>query len=67
MYRITVEEIYENTKNPDDKRFHNLKYIKKIADNIGSLTRGTNRDAESTNDESAIKYNIEDLYAFVKK
>ncbi|MCR5690381.1 MAG: hypothetical protein K6G71_09055, partial [Clostridiales bacterium] len=66
LYRITVEEIYENAKDPNDKRFHNLKYIEKIAENIGSLTRGTDRDAESTNDEPTIDYNIADIYSFVK-
>ena len=49
-------------------RFHNLKYIEKVADNIGSLTRRNNaRGAESTNNVSTTVYSISDLYGFVKK
>lgn len=49
-------------------RFYNLKYIEKVADNIGSLTRRNNaRGAESTNDVSTTVYSISDLYGFVKK
>ena len=68
LYRITVEEIYQNEKYPQDMRFHNLKYIEKVADNIGSLTRGNYaRGAESTNDVSTTIYSIADLYRFVKQ
>ena len=49
-------------------RFYNLKYIEKVADNIGSLTRRNNaRGAESTNDVSPTIYSISDLYGFVNK
>lgn len=65
LYKITIEEQYANYKNAHDKRFHNLKYIKKVADNIGSLTRDLSHDAESTNDASTTTYSISDLFNFV--
>ena len=48
-----------------EKKFHNLKYIEKVADNIGSLTRDLSHDAESTNDASTTTYSISDLFNFV--
>lgn len=66
LYRITVEEIYQDAKHPNDMRFHNLKYIEKVAENIGSLT-ADNQRAESTNDVSTTSYSISKLYDFVKK
>ena len=65
LYKITIEEQYANYKNAHDKRFHNLKYIQKVADNIGSLTRDLSHDAESTNDASTTTYSISDLFNFV--
>ncbi|MBQ2902813.1 MAG: hypothetical protein IJE48_00290 [Clostridia bacterium] len=68
LYKITVEEIFQDPKHPDYKRFHNLKYIEKVAENIGSLTdENKARHAESTNDVSTTKYSVADLFAFVKK
>ena len=49
---------------PQDMRFHNLKYIEKVADNIGSLTH--KNGAETTSDVSTTTYSISDLYEFVK-
>ena len=67
LYRITVEEAFANPLNPHDKRFHNLKYIEKVADSIGSLTHGSKaHGAESTSDVSTTTYSVSDLYGFVK-
>lgn len=66
LYRITVEETFQDPKHPNDMRFHNLKYIEKVADNIGSLTHDKNHSAESTNDVSTTTYSIADLCGFVK-
>ena len=66
LYRITVEEIFKNQKQPDDMRFHNLKYIEKVADNIGSLT-ADKQHAESASDVSTTNYSVCDLYGFVKE
>ena len=30
LYRITVEEYFQDWKHPDAKRFHNLRYIEKV-------------------------------------
>lgn len=46
-------------------RFHNLKYIEKVADNIGSLT-ADNQHAESASDVSTTIISVSDLYRFVK-
>ena len=67
LYRITVEETFQDYKHPNDKRFHNLKYIEKVADSIGSLTPDTSLDAESTNDASTTNYSLSDLYGYVKQ
>ena len=45
-------------------RFHNLKHIQKVADNIGSLTH--KNGAETTSDVSTTKYSVADVYRFVK-
>ena len=65
LYRITVEETFRNEKDPHDMRFHNLKYIEKVADDVGSLTHN-NYGAETTSDVSTTIYSIADLYGFVK-
>lgn len=66
LYKITVEEYYQSKNEPMNKRFHNLRYIEKIAENIGGRTFGKDRSGGSTNDISAM-YSISDLYALVKQ
>lgn len=66
LYRITVEEIFQDPKHPNDMRFHNLKYIEKVAENIGSLTADKQR-AESASDVSTTNYSISNLFDFVKR
>jgi len=44
-----------------------LKYIEKIADNVGGRTFGQDRSGGSTNDISTTEYSIADLFSFVKK
>ena len=67
LYRINVEDVYSGRNNQNDMRFHNLKYIEKIAD----IVSGPNRieyGAESAIDElSAISYTVADLYELVKR
>ena len=67
LYRITVEEYYQSKKQQNEKRFHNLKHIEKIADIAGRRTYDQRRSGGSANGDSAITYSIADLYAFVKK
>lgn len=65
LYKITVEEFFQSKSEPGNKRFHNLRYIEKIADNVGGRTSEKSRSGGSTNDISA-NYSISDLYEFVK-
>ena len=51
----------------DKKVLLELPCNKKVADNIGSLTHGQSRGAESTSDVSTTKYSIADLRGFVKQ
>lgn len=66
IYRITVEDTFADPKHPNDRRLHNLKYIEKVADNIGSLTRNKN-GAESTSNVSTTVYSISDLPDLVNR
>lgn len=66
LYRITIEEIFQDPKHPHDKRFHNLKYIEKVADSIPGLTYADLHSADTVRDESTTKYNVADLYNLVK-
>lgn len=65
LYKITVEESYHDTKNTNERRFHNLRYIEKVA-TVGGRTAGQSLPGVSTNDDVATGYSIADLYGFVK-
>jgi hypothetical protein len=67
LYRITVEEKYQDKKHPHDLRFHNLKYIEKVADFVPGLTYAKLRSADTFRDKSTTTYSVSDLYEFVKK
>ena len=67
LYKITVEEYYQSIKKPSNKRFHNLRYIEKIADIPGGRTFDINRSGGSTNGKSTINYSISDLFKLVKR
>lgn len=67
LYKITVEEYFQSKTEPGNKRFHNLKYIKKVADITGGRTFGQNRSGGSTNGKSTTTYSIADLLDFVKE
>lgn len=67
LYKITVEEYFQSKSEPNNKRFHNLKYIEKIADITGGRTFENARSGGSTNGNSTINYSIANLYDFVKK
>ena len=64
--KITVEEYYQSKTEPDNKKFHNLKYIKKVADLAGGRTSEKTRSGGSTNGKSTTTYSISDLYGYVK-
>ena len=69
LYRITVEDMFQGGRIQNDYRFHNLKYIEKVADLPGRLTDGNQaRRAKSPNSgESTTEYTVADLYRFVKE
>ena len=65
LYKITVEEIFQDSKHPHDKRFHNLKYIEKVADSIPGLTYADLHSADTVRDKSTTTDKVADLYGFV--
>ena len=66
LYKITVEEYFQSKSEPANKKFHNLKYIEKVADLSADALPDNNRSGGSANDKSATTYSISDLYALVK-
>ena len=75
LYKITVEEYFQDWKHPDAKRFHNLRYVEKIAE-IPTKKVAENPEGRQDFDESravsfsenlATKYSLADLYNFVKR
>lgn len=66
LYRITVEESYHDHKRTNEMKFHNLKYIEKVA-TVGGRTADQSLHGVSTVDNIATKYSVSDLYGFVKQ
>ncbi len=66
LYKVTIEEYFQDKNHPDKKRFHNLRYIEKVADIPGGRTYGKNRSGGSTDGESTTKYTVADIYEYVK-
>ena len=66
LYKITIEEYYQSKTEPTNRKFHNLKYIEKVADLAGGRTSEKTRSGGSTNGKSTTTYSISDLYGFVK-
>ncbi len=74
LYKITVEEYYQDWKHPDSKRFHNLRYVekiaeiptKKVAENLEGRQDFDESRAVSFSENPATKYSISDLYHLVK-
>ena len=72
---IAVEEFYQDWKHPNNKRFHNLRYVQKIAD-IPTKKVAKNPEGRQDYKESravsfvenlATTYSIADLYEFVNR
>ncbi len=66
LYRITVEEAYQDIKHTNERSFHNLRYIEKVA-TVGGRTAGQSLHDVSTNDNIATDYIMSEIYDFVKK
>lgn len=67
LYKITVEEFFQSKSEPSNKKFHNLKYIEKVAELPADALAENFRSGGSTNGNSATVYSISDLLDFVKK
>jgi hypothetical protein len=68
LYRINVEDRMQDSKHPQKFLFHNLKHIEIVAEDISRRHFGKNRKrGVSTYNASTTKYNVADLYAFVKR
>lgn len=60
--------MWQSKSNTNDLRFHNLKYIEKVADNIGGPEGSYEKIQPVTAGmKSATEYSIADLYGFVKR
>ncbi len=66
LYKITVEEYFQDIAHANSKRFHNLKYIEKVANLSADALSEINRSGGSTMRVSTTTYTISDLYDFVK-
>ena len=66
LYKITVEKSYHDAKNTNERRFHNLRYVEKVA-TVGGRTAGQSLHGVSTNDDIATDFSIADLYDLVKR
>lgn len=66
LYRVTVEESYHDAKHTNDRSFHNLKYIEKVA-TVGGRSADSNLPGVSTSDNIATEFSVADLYALVKQ
>lgn len=67
LYKITVEEAFQSKKQPGEKKFHNLKYIEKVAELSADALADNIRSGGSTNDNSTTIYTVSDLYSLVKR
>ncbi len=67
LYKITVEEYFSDPRHTNQKKFHNLMYIEKVADIAGGRDTGNNQTSVSTNGKSTTTYTVTDLYDFVKQ
>lgn len=66
LYKITIEEAYHDSKHTNEKAFHNLKYIEKVA-SVGGRTAGQSLPGVSTNDNNATVFSVSQLSSFVKR
>lgn len=67
LYRITVEEGFQDPYNTNDKKFHNLKYIEKVAETSADANVEQSHKDGSTMRSSTTEYIVSDICEFVKK
>ncbi|MEE1046341.1 MAG: hypothetical protein U0M60_02835 [Clostridia bacterium] len=72
LYKITVEEMYQSSKNDDYKRFHNLRQIDLVAEikkeiNASDVLKdGNEPSSEYASKHLTSTYTVADLFNFVK-
>lgn len=57
IHTDTLEEAFQSKKQPGEKKFHNLKYIEKVAELSADALADNIRSGGSTNDNSTTIYN----------
>ncbi|MDY3929266.1 MAG: hypothetical protein SOZ34_07895 [Clostridia bacterium] len=67
LYKITVEEYYQSKTEPNNKKFHNLKYITKVAELSADALSGQTRSGGSAIDISTTEYTVSQLFELVKQ
>lgn len=67
IHTDTLEEAFQSKKQPGEKKFHNLKYIEKVAELSADALADNIRSGGSTNDNSTTIYTVSDLYSLVKR
>lgn len=70
LYKITIEDIFQSRSEPNDLRFHNLRYIKeikKVVEDISGSSDQSDQPYTANSDTSTTTYSISDLFDFVKR
>lgn len=62
-----VEEYFQSKTEPDNRRFHNLKYIEKVAEITPGRTFDRSRSGVSVRSISTTTFTVSDLFSFVNK
>lgn len=70
LYKITIEETFQSKTEPNDLRFHNLRYVKeieKVVEDLSGSSAHKGRPYTAEKASSTTTYSISDLYGFVKQ
>ena len=70
LYKITIEDIYQSNTQPDDLRFHNLRYVKeieKVVENTSGSSDQIDQPYTAKRSFSTTTYSISQLFDFVKR
>ncbi|MBR2459822.1 MAG: hypothetical protein IKB34_01135, partial [Clostridia bacterium] len=69
LYKITIEDIFQSYTEPNDYRFHNLRYLREI-ENVAEDISGSSDQADqpytANSESSTTNYSISDLFEIVK-
>ena len=67
LYKITIEERYNDPHHTNEKSFHNLKYIEKVAEVSAGANVEQSHKSVSTMRSSTTDYSVSDLFELVKR